>query len=116
MELLGVLITQMKTFYSFFGPNRSPGANGLGYSNPEFDKLFKVASVLQDSPKRTSMYETMYKMAAEEVPWIYGVQGQSYVVKNHGLKLRAFRLQTGMLSTGMRTFKKKLKGWKSFKV
>ena len=69
-----------------FGPNRSPGANGSGYSNPEFDKLFKVASVLQDSPKRTSMYETMYKMAAEEVPWIYGVHRQSYVVKHSWIK------------------------------
>ena len=69
-----------------FGPNRSPGANGSGYSNPEFDKLFKVASILQDSPKRTSMYETMYKMAAEEVPWIYGVHRQSYVVKHSWIK------------------------------
>ena len=66
-DCLGADYPDAENFYSFFWANRSPGANGSGYSNPEFDKLFKVASILQDSPKRTSMYETMYKMAAEEV-------------------------------------------------
>ena len=69
-----------------FGPNRSPGANGSGYSNPEFDKMFKVASLLQDSPERTGLYEKMYRMAAEEVPWIYGVHRQSYVLEHSWLK------------------------------
>ncbi len=53
-------------------PNQSPGSNGSNYCNPEFDELFKKATILQDSPERTSMYEKMNQMVAVEVPWIYG--------------------------------------------
>ncbi len=69
-----------------YGPNRAPGANGSGYDNPEFNKLFKVASVMQDGPERTALYEKMNRMAAEEVPWIFLVHRQSFVVKHGWLK------------------------------
>lgn len=69
-----------------YGPNRSPGANGSGYDNPEFNQLFKVSSVMQDSPERTAMYEKMYRIAAEQVPWIYGVHRQTFTIKQGWLK------------------------------
>lgn len=69
-----------------YGPNRAPGANGSGYDNAEFNRLFKTAAVMQDSPERTALYEKLYRMAAEEVPWIYGVHRQSYTVKQSWLK------------------------------
>ncbi|MFG1500014.1 ABC transporter substrate-binding protein [Halobacteriovorax sp. XZX-3] len=69
-----------------YGPNKSPGANGSGYDNAEFNKLFAKASVMQDSPERTAIYETLNKMAAEEVPWLYGVHRQSYLIKHSWLK------------------------------
>ena len=69
-----------------YGPNRSPGANGSGYNNPEFNKLFMSSSTMQDSPERTALYEKMYRIAAEEMPWIYGVHRQSYTVVNGWLK------------------------------
>jgi oligopeptide transport system substrate-binding protein len=55
-----------------FCPNQSPGSNGSNYCNTAFDDLFKSATILQDSSNRTSMYEKMNEMAANEVPWIYG--------------------------------------------
>ena len=61
-----------------YGPNRAPGANGSGYDNPIFNSLYEKASVMQDSPERTAFYEKMYKMAAEEVPIVYGLHRQSY--------------------------------------
>ena len=69
-----------------YGPNKAPGANGSGYDNPEFNKLFKVAAIKQDSPERTALYEKMNRIAAEEVPWIYGVHRQSFVLKHAWLK------------------------------
>lgn len=69
-----------------YGPNRSPGANGSGYDNPEFNKMFAKAAVMQDSPERTSLYEKLNDLAASEVPWIYGVHRQSYTVKHSWLK------------------------------
>ena len=69
-----------------YGPNKSPGANGAGYDNPEMNRLYKVASVMQDSPERTALYEKMYRMAAEEVPWIFGVHRQQFSLKHSWLK------------------------------
>jgi oligopeptide transport system substrate-binding protein len=69
-----------------YGPNKAPGANGSGYNNPEFNRLFKVAAVMQDTPERTALYEKMNRIAAEEVPWIYGVHRQTFVLKHSWLK------------------------------
>ncbi|MCR9203124.1 MAG: ABC transporter substrate-binding protein [Halobacteriovoraceae bacterium] len=68
-----------------YGPNRAPGANGSGYDNQELNRLFKVAAVMQDSPERTALYEKMNRIAAEEVPWVYGVHRQSFVLKHSWL-------------------------------
>lgn len=69
-----------------YGPNKSPGANGSHYDNEEFNRLFKTASVMQDSPERTALYEKMNRMAAEEMPWIFGVHRQSFLLKQGWLK------------------------------
>lgn len=53
-------------------PNQSPGSNGANYCNPEFDALYSKATILQDSPERTAMYEKLNEMAALDVPWVYG--------------------------------------------
>lgn len=69
-----------------YGPNRSPGANGSGYSNPEFDKLYEQASVMQDSPERTAIYEKLNLMVASEMPWILGVHRQDFTLVHSWLK------------------------------
>ncbi len=69
-----------------YGPNRVPGANGSGYDNPAFNRLYESASTMQDTPERTALYEKMTRMAAEEMPWIYGVHRQNYVLKHSWLK------------------------------
>lgn len=66
-----------------YGPNKSPGANGSGYDNPEFNQLYKSASVMQDSVERTALYEKMVRIAAEDMPWIFGVHRQNFILR-HG--------------------------------
>lgn len=53
-------------------PNQSPGSNGSNYCNPEFDALYKQATILQDSPERTALYEKLNEMVAIETPWVFG--------------------------------------------
>ncbi len=60
-----------------YGPNEAPGSNHSNFKNPEYDRLFAQASVMQDSPERTALYEKLMEMAAEQVPWIYGVHRAS---------------------------------------
>lgn len=69
-----------------YGPNKTPGANGSNYDNPEFNKMFEEARYLQDSPQRTSLYEGMNKWAADQIPWIFGVHRQRYTLIHSWLK------------------------------
>ena len=69
-----------------YGPNKTPGANGAGYNNPEFNLLFEKAAVMQHGPERTALYEKLNRMAAEETPWIFGHHRQSYVLAHSWLK------------------------------
>jgi ABC-type transport system substrate-binding protein len=69
-----------------YGPNKAPGANGSGFDNAEFNQLFKKASVMQDSPERTALYEKLNRMAADQAPWIFGVHRQGYTLKHSWLK------------------------------
>jgi oligopeptide transport system substrate-binding protein len=69
-----------------YGPNKSPGPNGSNYNNPEFNRLYETSSIMQDSPERTAMYEKMYRIAAEEAPWIFGVHRQTFTLQQGWLK------------------------------
>lgn len=53
-------------------PNQSPGSNGANYCNPEFDAIYKQATIMQDSPERTTLYEKLNEMVALDAPWIFG--------------------------------------------
>lgn len=67
-------------------PNASPGSNGANYCNPEFDNLFKTATILQDSPERSAMYEKMNEMVAIENPWIFGFHRTKFYLGQAWLK------------------------------
>jgi oligopeptide transport system substrate-binding protein len=69
-----------------YSPNVSPGSNASNYKNEEFDKLFAQASVMQDSPERTAMYEKLNEIAGMELPMIYGVHRTSNQVAQGWLK------------------------------
>lgn len=55
-----------------FCPNQSPGSNGSNYCSDEFDAIYKKATIMQDSPERTALYEKLNEMAALDAPWIWG--------------------------------------------
>lgn len=53
-------------------PNQSPGSNGANYCNPEFDAIYQTATIMQDSPERTSQYEKLNEMVSLDAPWVFG--------------------------------------------
>lgn len=53
-------------------PNQSPGSNGANYCNADFDAIYKQATIMQDSPERTALYEKLNEMVAIDTPWIMG--------------------------------------------
>jgi ABC-type transport system substrate-binding protein len=41
---------------------------------------------MQDGPERTALYEQLYEMAGNEVPWIYGMHRTSVTVYQGWIK------------------------------
>jgi ABC-type transport system substrate-binding protein len=70
----------------FYGPNKSPGANGTNYDNPAFNKEFEAAVQMQDSPERTARYIKLNKFLAEEAVSLFGVHRQAYTLKQGWIK------------------------------
>jgi oligopeptide transport system substrate-binding protein len=70
----------------FYGANRSPGANGSGYTNEKFDRKYLRASTMQDSAERTKLYDELNKFVADEVPVIFGLHRQMFILRNSWLK------------------------------
>ena len=56
-----------------YGPNKAPGANGSNYDSAEFNALYKRAALMQHSPERTEIYKKLNRLAAEDVPWVFGL-------------------------------------------
>ena len=67
-------------------PNKAPGSNGANYCNPEFDKLYKEAVVLQDGPERSALYEKINKLVADDLPWVFGFHRTRFYLTQGWLK------------------------------
>lgn len=50
------------TLQLFYGPNGSPGSNDANYSDPEYDRLYEQAAVMQPGPERTDIYRRMNRI------------------------------------------------------
>ncbi len=63
-----------------YGPNADGGPNRANYRNPEFDRLFEQARVMEDSPERTALYSALARIAIEDCPWIFVAEPLSYTL------------------------------------
>lgn len=54
------------TLQLYFGPNKSPGSNDANYENPEFDRLYREAAVMNAGPARTAIYRQMNEMTIDD--------------------------------------------------
>ncbi len=48
------------------------GENAANYSNPEFDRLFKVMENMDNSPRRLKIIKEMIRIAQKDSPWVWG--------------------------------------------
>lgn len=63
----------------FYSKNVSPGPNNFNYKNPEFDKLYEKAAVMQDSPERLALYRKMERIVCNDCPAIFTMHGVAYI-------------------------------------
>lgn len=66
--------------------NISPGSNGANYCNPEFEEIYKKATIMQESPERAQLYEKLNTMAALDTPWIWNFHRSQFYVGQAWLK------------------------------
>lgn len=66
-------------FYSKNIPNS--GLNSSCYSNPDFDKLYEKAAVMQDTPERRALYVRMGQILMEDCPGIWEYYFQRYQLR-----------------------------------
>lgn len=65
----------------FYGKNApAMGVNSAAYVNPEFDRLYEMAAVMQDSPQRTKLYIQMEKIVMEDCPWLIEYYPQAWAL------------------------------------
>ncbi|MBI4948867.1 MAG: ABC transporter substrate-binding protein [Deltaproteobacteria bacterium] len=51
---------------------RHQGENVSNYSNPEFDRLFKIMENMDNSPAREKVINEMLAIAQKDSPWVWG--------------------------------------------
>jgi len=73
-------------FFLLYGPEGKVahgGENTANYSNPEFDRLFRVMKNMPNGPARQQVIDSMLKLVREDAPWIYWFYPKTYVLR-HG--------------------------------
>lgn len=73
-------------FFLLYGPEGKVahgGENTANYSNPEFDRLFRIMKNLPNGPVRQNVIDSMLRLVREDAPWIYWFYPKSYVL-HHG--------------------------------
>jgi oligopeptide transport system substrate-binding protein len=73
-------------FQLFYGKNVSPGPNNSNYVNPEFDRMFERARVMDDSPERTALYRKMEQLVVEDCSAIFMTHPLAYGLFQPSLK------------------------------
>jgi ABC-type oligopeptide transport system substrate-binding subunit len=67
--------------FLLYGPNgkvEHHGENYANYANPEFDRLFKQAETMPNSPERQAIIDEMLKISRGDAPWLFAWQPKDY--------------------------------------
>lgn len=57
----------------YYGPNAAPGSNSANYNNPEFNRLYEISAIMNESPERTSIYREMNQLLMDDCAAITGI-------------------------------------------
>lgn len=60
-----------ENFLQLFYSKNIGGCNRVGFSDPEFDRMFEEILPMPDSPERTRRYKQMVRYLADRVPWVF---------------------------------------------
>ena len=61
--------------FLLYGPNAkypNQGENTANYSNPEYDRLYRLMQTMDDSPEKQKVMDQMVAIVREDAPWAWG--------------------------------------------
>jgi ABC-type transport system substrate-binding protein len=61
--------------FLLYGPNAkypTQGENAANYSNPEYDRLYRIMQTLEDGPEKQKVIDQMVAIVREDSPWAWG--------------------------------------------
>ena len=61
--------------FLLYGPNAkfpTQGENAANYSNPEYDRLYRIMQTLEDGPEKQKTIDQMVAIVREDSPWAWG--------------------------------------------
>ena len=70
----------------FYTPNIEKQTNNANYSDPEFDRLYEQARVMDDTPDRTALYARMARKIGEDCPVLLLSEPVSFLLYYDWLK------------------------------
>jgi len=79
-------------FFLLYGPNAKAvhgGENAGNYQNPEFDRLFKEMSYMNNGSERLAVIRQMQELIRYDAPWAFGLHPKSFSLYHswyHNLK------------------------------
>lgn len=62
----------------FYGPNRSPGPNGMNYRNERFDELYQKLIVTPVSPERDRLVRELEQIVIDDLPCVLTTHRRVY--------------------------------------
>jgi len=57
----------------YYGPNAAPGSNSASYNNAEYNRLYEISAVMNESPERTAIYREMNRLLMDDCASITGI-------------------------------------------
>jgi len=70
----------VENFLQVFYSRNSPWPNSSNYANPEFDRVYEQAAVMQDGPERTELYRKAERIVVEDAPCAFMFHRIFYVM------------------------------------
>lgn len=75
----------------FYGPNASPGSNSANYNNPQYNRLYEISAVMNESPQRTKIYREMNQLLMNDCASFTGIMGTMLFLWNRNIIMKPDR-------------------------
>ena len=75
----------------YYGPNAAPGSNSANYNNPDYNRLYEISAVMDESPQRTRIYREMNQLLMNDCASFTGISRTMLFIWNKRIIMKPDR-------------------------